>query len=210
MKLFNNLINIFAAALIVSPFADMEAKEKTQKVAVDIYDLSFDDNLAMPELGKSAEDIVKFQYHQANALSSNKLFVELTRNREVVIITLPAAQLFEPNDTVLSETGKKVIEPFFKYLETPGMYKMLLVMHHDNTGSERYIVKLTEARVNSIYDWMKEKTSVDYVVPYALGATDPLVENNTAANRKFNRRLEIYLVPELEMIKAAKKKKITL
>ncbi len=210
MKLIKNLINIFVTALFVLPSANIFAKEKTQNAEVDIYDLSFDDNLAMPELGKSADEIVKFQYNQANALSSNKLFVELTRNREVVIITLPAAQLFAPNDTVLSETGKKVIEPFLNYLKTPGMYKMLLVMHHDNTGSERYIVKLTEARVNSIYDWMKEKTSVDYVVPYALGATDPLVENNSVANRKFNRRLEIYLVPEMEMIKAAKKKKITL
>ena len=46
---------------------------------------------------------------------------------------------------------------------------------------------------------------MDYVVPYALGDTDPLVDNNSVEHRKTNRRLEIYLVPEKTMIQQAKK-----
>lgn len=203
------IIAMAVAAMAVCSFS-ADAKEKTKKQNIDIYDLSIDDNIAMPELEKQAETIKKFQYNQAIALQKNKQNVEMTRDGEVIIITIPAGQLFAPNDTVLSDMGKKSIEPFLGYLKNEGLYKMLLVMHHDNTGSDRYILNLTKARVNAIYDWISKNASVEYVVPYALGSIEPLVENNSVANRKFNRRLEIYLVPEVGMIKAAKKKNITL
>lgn len=205
-----NLIILISAILAILVSFSSEAKAKSRKQAVDIYDLSIDDNLAMPELDKQADEIAKFQYSQAIALQKSKQHVEMTRNGEVIIITIPASQLFSPNDTVLSDIGSKTLRPFLKYLETPGMYKMLLVMHHDNTGSDRYTLNLTRARVNAVYDWIDENASTEYVVPYALGATEPLVENNSVANRKFNRRLEIYLVPEQAMIQAAKKKNIKL
>lgn len=208
------MIKNLMIALTVSAMAfatlSVDAKERTKKQSIDIYDLSIDDNIAMPELDKQAEVIKKFQYNQAIALQKNKQNVEMTRDGEVIIITIPAGQLFAPNDTVLSDLGKQSIEPFLRYLKTEGMYKMLLVMHHDNTGSDRYILNLTKARVNAVYDWISKNASVEYVVPYALGSIEPLVENNSVANRKFNRRLEIYLVPEVGMIKAAKKKNITL
>ena len=205
----NLIIAMAVTAMAVCSFS-VDAKEKTKKQNIDIYDLSIDDNIAMPELEKQAETIKKFQYNQAIALQKNKQNVEMTRDGEVIIITIPAGQLFAPNDTVLSDMGKKSIEPFLGYLKNEGLYKMLLVMHHDNTGSDRYILNLTKARVNAIYDWISKNASVEYVVPYALGSIEPLVENNSVANRKFNRRLEIYLVPEVGMIKAAKKKNITL
>lgn len=207
--IMNLIIAMAVAAMAVCSFS-ADAKEKTKKQNIDIYDLSIDDNIAMPELEKQAETIKKFQYNQAIALQKNKQNVEMTRDGEVIIITIPAGQLFAPNDTVLSDMGKKSIEPFLGYLKNEGLYKMLLVMHHDNTGSDRYILNLTKARVNAIYDWISKNASVEYVVPYALGSIEPLVENNSVANRKFNRRLEIYLVPEVGMIKAAKKKNITL
>ena len=208
--MIKNLIIAMAVATMAVCSFSADAKEKTKKQNIDIYDLSIDDNIAMPELEKQAETIKKFQYNQAIALQKNKQNVEMTRDGEVIIITIPAGQLFAPNDTVLSDMGKKSIEPFLGYLKNGGLYKMLLVMHHDNTGSDRYILNLTKARVNAIYDWISKNASVEYVVPYALGSIEPLVENNSVANRKFNRRLEIYLVPEVGMIKAAKKKNITL
>jgi len=64
--------------------------------------------------------------------------------------------------------------------------------------------------VNAVYDWFDQNGSVDYVVPYALGETDPLVDNNSVDNRKRNRRLEIYLVPDEVMIQQAKKGRINI
>ena len=185
-----------------------EAKKKK----VDIYDLSLDDNLEMPEIDndKQAMRVQDYQYETAVKLKKQNFDVELMRDNEVIVITLPAGQLFAPNDTVLSGLGMVSLKPLLTYLVNPGFYKMLLVMHSDNTGSKQYTDGLTKARVNAVFDWIDENASVDFVVPYALGATDPIVDNNSMEHRKRNRRLEIYLVPDEVMLAQAKKGRINI
>ena len=173
----------------------------------DIYDLSLDENLELPEIknDKQADKIQDFQLDMAVAFKKANYDVEIMRDDEVIVITIPASQLFDANDTVVNQLGEERLKPFLRMLKNPGFYKMLLVMHSDNTGSEMYTLNLTRQRVNAIFDWFDENGSVDYVVPYALGDTDPLVDNNSVENRKRNRRLEIYLVPEKTMLQQAKK-----
>ncbi len=173
----------------------------------DIYDLSLDENLELPEIknDKHADRIQEYQYDMAVAFKKSNYDVEIMRDDEVIVITIPASQLFNANDTVLNKIGEERLEPFLRMIKNPGFYKMLLVMHSDNTGSEAYTLNLTRQRVNAIFDWFDEHGSVDYVVPYALGDTDPIVDNNSVENRKRNRRLEIYLVPEKTMLQQAKK-----
>ena len=185
----------------------------------DIYELSLDENLATPEIknDKQADRIQEFQYDMAIAFKKSNYAVEVMRDDEVIVITIPASQLFDPNDTVVNSVGEALLKPFLRVLKNPGFYKMLLVMHSDNTGSSVYTLNLTRQRVNAIYDWFDKNGSVDYVVPYALGDTDPvvdennnIVENNSVENRKRNRRLEIFLVPEKTMLQQAKKGNINI
>ena len=173
----------------------------------DIYEMSLDENLVTPEIknDKQADRIQEFQYDMAVAFKKSNYEVEIMRDDEVIVVTIPASQLFDPNDTVLNSLGEAQLKPFLRMLNNPGFYKMLLVMHSDNTGSSEYTLNLTRQRVNAIFDWFDENGSVDYVVPYALGETDPIVDNNSVENRKANRRLEIYLIPEKVMLQQAKK-----
>lgn len=174
----------------------------------DIYDLSLDENIEYPEIknSKSAKLIREYQATMIEAFTNYE--VSETRDGEVIVVTLPASTLFNANDTVLTSLGEARLKPFLRLLKNPGFYKLLLVMHSDNTGSSEYTLNLTTARVNSVYDWFDENGSVDYVVPYALGDSDPLVDNNSIENRKLNRRLDIYLVPEHVMLEQAKKGKV--
>ena len=178
----------------------------------DIYELLLDENIELPEIKnvKVADKVQDFQYDMAVAFKKSNYDVETTRDGEVIVITIPASQLFDANDTVVNKIGQEVLKPFLRMIKNPGFYKMLLVMHSDNTGSSQYTLNLTRQRVNAIYDWFDENGSVDYVVPYALGETDPDVDNNSVENRKRNRRLEIYLVPEKTMIQQAKKGNINI
>ena len=178
----------------------------------DIYDMSLDENLMSPEIknDKQADKIQEFQYNMAVAFKQANYDVEIMRDDEVIVVTIPASQLFDPNDTVLNKLGEEQLKPFLRMLNNPGFYKMLLVMHSDNTGSSEYTLNLTRQRVNAIFDWFDENGSVDYVVPYALGETDPVVDNNSVENRKANRRLEIFLIPEQVMLQQAKKGRINM
>ena len=205
MKTAKLILAVLLSVLIAAPL-QVEAKKKK----VDIYELSLDDNLELPEItnDKQCDRIQDYQYQVAVALKKSNYDVELMRDEEVVVVTIPASQLFNANDTVLTSVGMSLLKPFVKFLKNPGFYKMLLVMHSDNTGSDKYTLNLTRDRVNAVFDWFDENASVDYVVPYALGDTDPIVDNNSMTNRKRNRRLEIYLVPEDGMIAQAKKGKI--
>jgi outer membrane protein OmpA-like peptidoglycan-associated protein len=178
----------------------------------DIYEMSLDENLMTPEIknDKQADRIQEFQYNMAVAFKQSNYDVEIMRDDEVIVITIPASQLFDPNDTVLNKLGEEQLKPFLRMLNNPGFYKLLLVMHSDNTGSSEYTLNLTRQRVNAIFDWFEENGSVDYVVPYALGETDPIVDNNSVESRKTNRRLEIFLIPEQTMLQQAKKGRINM
>jgi outer membrane protein OmpA-like peptidoglycan-associated protein len=173
---------------------------------IDIYELSLDQNLATPEIKNKLKDAVQdFQYKQAVELIKQNYEVELTRDNEVIIVTIPAERLFASNDTVLAATGPAALKPMLRYLKNPGFYKLLLVMHSDDTGSKAYTVRLTRSRVNAVYDWFDANGDVDYIVPYALGSNDPLNANDSMEKRRKNRRLEIYIVPNDVMLEQAKR-----
>lgn len=208
MRFFSQYRRILLTLLLVATSVALLAGNHD----VDIYDLSLDENLITPEIknDKQADKIQSFQYDMALAFKRSNYEVEVMRDDEVIVITIPASQLFDPNDTVLNDLGQAQLKPFLSMLTNPGFYKMLLVMHSDNTGSHEYTLNLTRQRVNAVFDWFDENGSVDYVVPYALGATDPITENDSVEKRKRNRRLEIFLIPEKTMIQQAKKGNINL
>lgn len=199
------MLAIATLAVALGPLSMMAHEE-------DIYDMSLDENLLSPEIknDRQADKIQDFQYDMAVAFKQSNYEVEVMRDGEVIVITIPASLLFEPNDTVITPLGETQLKPFVRMVKNPGFYKMLLVMHSDNTGSSEYTLNLTRQRVNCIFDWFDENGNVDYVVPYALGETDPLVDNNSVENRKTNRRLEIFLVPEQTMLQQAKKGRINI
>lgn len=177
----------------------------------DIFELTLDENLETPVLGKQSEIIRGFQGKQAKSLKKERYNTELMRNNEVIVVTIPSDQLFLPNDTIPAEFADALLRPFLKFLKTPGLYKMILVAHSDDTGTENYTFNISRARVEAIYNWfVNKKADIDNVVPYALGNSDPLLPNNSMLNRKQNRRLEIYLVPGKTMIKNAKKGRVQL
>lgn len=180
---------------------------------VDLDEMNFLDllnSVPIPD-ENSAGTIRKFQ----NKIGRQKLFdvfnskngcvVETIRKNEVLLVTIPASELFAPNDTVLRPTASKLLQPFKMFLNEPDTYRVLMVMHTDNTGSETYRDRLTESRANAIFDWFNDQgLDTSFLFPFAFGDDMPIVENTSMNNRAKNRRLEVYLVPGTKMIKQAK------
>lgn len=177
----------------------------------DIFDLTFNENLNTPKIQKAevSERIQDYQNDRAVELIKSNLEVELTRNGEVIIATIPADELFAPNDIVLLKKSSDVLSKFLKFAQEPQFYKMLLVMHSDNTGTSEYLNKLTGARANAVFEWFEARGNAESVVPYAFGGIQPLQDNSSMDKRRLNRRLEIYIVPAIDMIQQAKRGKVT-
>ena len=126
-----------------------------------------------------------------------------------MLITIPDHLLFAPNEIELKENAGDFLSPIRRYLKDPDMFRVLLVMHTDNTGSEEYREQVTLERVNSIFEWFEESGSnTTYLFSYALADEMPLKPNNSMENRRGNRRLEVYLVPGSKMVEQAKAGKI--
>ena len=203
---------IFSILFILLPFishAQTELDEMTKE------ELLF--SLA---LGKQAPLIKKFQEKEATRLLNNNYNpkkngcnIETMRSGEVIIITIPTDLLFLPNERTLIDDCDNFLSPIQRYLKTPDFYRVLLVMHTDDTGSETYTDELSLDRVDAVFDWFEtHNTNTTYLFPTASGASEPLfgTKNNTVKNRAKNRRLEIYLIPGEEMLRQAKLGRIAL
>ena len=181
--------------------------------------LSFIEMINSVDLGDQSSFIQQFQDKEARARLTSKFNsdkarkegcrLETYRNKEVILVTIPARLLFAPNETLLNDKADEYLTPIKRYLRQPDMYRVLLMMHTDNTGSEQYRDEITEERVESIFEWFENQGSdTSFLFPYAMSDDMPLVENDSQQNRDTNRRLEIYLMPGTKMLEQAKKNRI--
>ena len=117
-------------------------------------------------------------------LTKNGYSVKVIRNGEAMEITIPCDELFAPNDTVLHPEKLKGLLP---YLHQPHA--------------------LTESRVSAIADYLIQASGGNddiLLVPYAQGMDEPLTSNDRRENRRKNRRVEIYLIPDKPLFKRLK------
>ncbi len=225
--LFSSLL---AVSMVFAPCQEANAwnpfkpkKKQEPKGAVqpvrdeNLDDMSFIEMInSVPLDEKSAALIRKFQekegrnrLHTRDYNSKNGSSVETFRNKEVLLVTIPASKLFGPNETELRHGADAMLAPLKRYLKDPDMYRVLMVMHTDNTGSEKYRDYITEERAASVFDWFASQgVETKYLFPYAMGDEMPLVRNNSMENRDKNRRLEVYLMPGKKMLDLAKKGRI--
>lgn len=201
-------------AIVVSGFmSDLSAKGKKSYDPYKGYDetvfmdMGLEENIMSPLVEKTEHEAVKsYMTRLGNKLARKKYIVDMMRNDEVVLVTIPTDELFQPNDTLLSPSAPTKIEPILSVITDPMMMKIVYAVHTDNTGSVSYNMNLSHERNNSIYDWLLDKINEDLIViPYEFGDTDPIDTNESRNGRKNNRRLEIFLIPGPKLISLAQK-----
>lgn len=174
-------------------------------------DMEYEPNLATPIVPKEEKHAVKEYIRKAASDLMRSYIIDLMRDDEVFVVTIPTDDLFLPNDTLLSQYSSKRLAPLLKFISSqdPMMYKIVYGIHTDDTGSTYYQEDLSQARSNSIYDWLMDNIdsgllSEDLIIiPFAFGSDDPIRPNDTMKHRSENRRLEIFFIPGPKMIQLA-------
>lgn len=204
-------------SLLAGAFACASAQSTADSLALpypdyqeDVFmDMDFEPNLATPDVPASAKkSIIRSQRAFAQKFKDD-FTVELMRDGEVVIVSVCTDDLFLPNDTLFNTDAIKRLSPLLSPMKDPYMYKIIIAVHTDDTGSETYREQLSAERIRTVYDWLMDEIdratiSEDIViVPYSMGSTMPLTSNDTRKHRKENRRLEFYFIPGPEMIAKA-------
>lgn len=210
------LLSCFYIEEVKAISSDNKNNEEKERIEA-LDNLGFIEMLNSVDVGNTSELIQKFQNKEGKTRLLNGKYnpkgectVEAYRNKEVLLITIPAHLLFGPNMTTLKDDVSEYLSPIRRYLKDPDMFRVMLVMHTDNTGSEPYREQITADRVNAVFDWFENSGSdTRYLFSYALSDDMPLKPNDSMENRDKNRRLEIYLIPGKKMVEQAKKGKIS-
>lgn len=212
MKKVSRILSDFLLAATLCALPAHAADHKEGHRIAELDDMTFIEMVHSVDLGKQSEFIQKWQHKEGHErllkgkYRTDGCTVENFRNKEVLLVTIPASNLFEPNDTELSDKADEYLRPLKRYLKDPDMYRVLLVMHTDNTGSEQYRDELTQDRVDAVFGWFEELgLDTTYLFSYAMGDDMPLRENDSVDNRAANRRLEVYLMPGKKMVEMVRK-----
>lgn len=172
----------------------------------DALELSIEDNLNTPRVPSKARTYVRTAMDQLRrSLIRQGYAAVLTRDGEVVEITIPCSDLFASCATELKPGGIKRLQGLGALAADDARYKLLIAVHSDDTGDEQYADSITAARANAIDDllWQLSGRRDTNTVPYGLGRDEPLQPNTSRAGRQANRRVEIYVVPDRGLLQAA-------
>ena len=134
---------------------------------------------------------------------------QVERVGEGINMTFTSGLLFRINSDDLSDSAKstlgKLAGVFNNYPETI----ILVEGHTDNTGTEEYNTELSKKRAYTVSNYLISKgVSKDRFEIKWYGETQPKYPNDTDANRKLNRRVEVAVIANSQLKKEAEEGKI--
>ncbi|MEO6962854.1 MAG: OmpA family protein [Puia sp.] len=134
---------------------------------------------------------------------------QVERVGEGINMTFNSGLLFKINSSELSDSAKynleRIATVFNKYPETI----ILVEGHTDNTGTIEYNLNLSKQRATIVSDYLiskgvgRQRFDIKW-----YGETQPKYSNDTDANRKLNRRVEVAIIANSDLKKEAEQGKI--
>jgi outer membrane protein OmpA-like peptidoglycan-associated protein len=121
--------------------------------------------------------------------------VELTKEEEEVINKVFNNLEFETAKATIRATSYASLNELSELLKKKPNFKLLIDGHTDNVGGASYNMKLSQARANSVKNYLVEKgIDASRITAKGYGMTKPIASNKTAAGRQKNRRVEFTIV----------------
>lgn len=124
---------------------------------------------------------------------------------QAIKVTFDSGILFGFNSSALSADSKKVLADFAAKLNGDMTETNVNVYGHtDNTGSYEANVNTSNRRAKAVADYLiANGVAASRITAEGLSYDYPVADNSTDAGRKLNRRVEIYISANSEMIKQA-------
>ncbi len=130
--------------------------------------------------------------------------VEAINNGEAIRVTFDSGILFKVNSATLGTSSRESLTNFAISLKNNPETNIKIVGFTDSTGSDRINNPLSVNRAKSVYDYLVGQGVMNARMTFdGKGSQMPVASNDTEAGRRANRRVEIYIVPNEQMIKKA-------
>ncbi len=116
-------------------------------------------------------------------------------DKAVLDYALQAVQ-FETGKAVLIEDSKIVLDQVIEVLSRYPDFRLEIIGHTDDVGTEINNLKLSQRRAKACYDYLLLKgVSSNVMNSGGFGESNPIVPNDTKEGRSMNRRVEFLLAP---------------
>lgn len=132
--------------------------------------------------------------------------IETINEGEALRVTFDSSILFATNSSTLSDACKSALRNFAASMKANPDTNLQIIGFTDSTGSVDYNQTLSEKRAKSVYDYlMYEGLSTDRMFYEGRGVHDPVATNETAEGRSLNRRVEMVIMANEQMIQEAQR-----
>ncbi len=123
---------------------------------------------------------------------------------EAIKVTFNSGILFPLNGTTLSDDSKTELREFASKMSDLPDTDITIYGHTDNTGTAEVNERISYQRAESVQNYLKYcGIASSRLSAQGLSYTDPIADNSTAEGRAQNRRVEIYIFANEDMIAAA-------
>ena len=102
---------------------------------------------------------------------------------------------FEFNSSAVNQKTARYLDDLAKALNDNPELQVKLVGHTDNIGSEKFNLKLSQYRAQTMKDYLVSKgVDASRISTEGKGMKEPLNDNSTEEKRALNRRVELTIV----------------
>ena len=113
-----------------------------------------------------------------------------------LMVTMTAQTAFDVNATNIKPGFNSTMDKISGVVNKYGKTHLNIIGHTDSQGSNEYNQRLSEQRAASVQTYFTNKGVIPQRLSiYGAGEENPRADNNTAAGRMLNRRVEIIIEP---------------
>jgi outer membrane protein OmpA-like peptidoglycan-associated protein len=122
--------------------------------------------------------------------------LQTMRTARGVTVTLSGV-LFETGSANIKPGARRQLDQLAQALQANPSRKALIEGHTDNVGSSESNFALSEARANTVRDYLVAAgVPPEQLEAKGYGETRPVAPNNTASGRQQNRRVEVTILDQ--------------
>jgi len=149
------------------------------------------------QMDKKAKELAELENAQVETVTD-------VNGLKAIKVTLDNGILFDFNKSTLKKEAKEELEQFAKEMADMPNTNINVYGHTDNVGTAEANKKVSDQRARAVASYlMKHGIEKDHILAEGLSYDFPVADNSTAEGRAQNRRVEIYISANEDMIKAA-------
>lgn len=127
-----------------------------------------------------------------------------TNNLQAIKVTFDSGILFATGKSTLNASSKSALLKFATTLKETPETDVTIYGHTDNKGSREINVQLSNERAQSVSNFLTDNSiQKERLTTQGKAFDEPVADNSTEAGRAQNRRVEIYITANKQMIEKA-------